>query len=74
MRQQHQLTQEEIKEFKQLHPNSDVWRFWSRVAMARGLDYKTLLSIPYTHNFTGLPIGHEKHWCWPSPLNVTTKH
>lgn len=43
--------------------------FWKSVAERRGLDPKTIITYePGT--FTALPLGHGKHWCWPSPLRA----
>jgi hypothetical protein len=48
-----------------------VFKFWQRVADARGLDYHTIIgteNAPYS--FTAMPVGHGKHWCFPEPLEL----
>ena len=61
------LTAEEIDQFNRLRPvDGAAVTFWKAVADARGLDYATLLCYrgrPY--EFTALPWGHGKPWCWP---------
>lgn len=70
MRNNYKLEPEEIEQFNRLRPlQGEAVSFWKRVSIKRGLDYKTTLSNldePYT--FTGMKIGHGKHWCYPSPI------
>lgn len=75
-RQRYTLTDEEREAFaalsrRRIHADAaPVWRFWQAVAAARGLDHKTIINKP-DGSFTALPLGHGKHWCWPSPLNLS---
>ena len=52
-----------------------AFAFWEEVARARNLDYRTIMtdmeSMGYVR-FTGLPLGHGMHWCWPRPLKCRT--
>ena len=76
MRQKHTLTDAEQKEFWQLNQKSqtnravagEAWTFWRKVAAARNLDPTTLIGKDWAAELSGLPIGHGKHWCYPSPL------
>ena len=70
-RRKHVLSAEEQREFAALRAQhdpdpADVWHFWWRAALARGLDPGSLVTA--APDFTGLPVGHGQHWCWPSPL------
>lgn len=68
MRQKHELSHEEFTDFNKLYPAPGAaLAFWRRVAKARGLDPKSIMSNGLS--FTGLPEGHGQHWCFPSPLN-----
>lgn len=76
-RQLYTLTEEERDAFlslsrRQLHADGKpVWDFWRAVADARGLDYESIIGNPNDWTkFTAFPLGHGKHWCWPSALNV----
>ena len=72
MRKQYQLTPFEFKVFQRLAPFPGVaFSFWKRVADARGLDYKTIISNG--QSFTALPVGHAKPWCWPIALKCKKK-
>jgi hypothetical protein len=71
-RQKHELTETEYGDFRRLPPfEGFAWKFWRRVAEARGLDYTTLLTNG--RSFTGLPVGHEQHWCAPLKLQCLKK-
>ena len=66
-RRKHVLSAEEQREFAALRADpADAWHFWWRAALARGLDPGSLVTA--APDFTGLPAGHGRHWCWPSPL------
>lgn len=66
-RQSHQLSDLESKQFYNLRPfPGDAWSFWRRAASVRGLDPETLITKGEV--FSGLPVGHGKHWCFPIPL------
>ena len=67
------LDDEEIGKFIRLtcqHPkDGEAYAFWRGVAYDRGLDYQTILGIEgRPHEFTALPLGHGKHWCWSLTL------
>jgi hypothetical protein len=66
------LTSEEREAFRKLKPNQgEALNFWFKVALARGLDYKTFM---YEDGYvSGLPWGHGKYWCWPSDLKCRQK-
>lgn len=69
MRRKYTLSETELKQFRALryHPFQNMaFNFWAKVANARGLDPKSIISAGET--FTGLPVGHGKHWCFPIPL------
>ena len=43
--------------------------FWGTVAEDRGLDAKSIICyLERPDEFTALPVGHGKHWCWPMQL------
>lgn len=48
--------------------------WWGQVAHLNGIDPGSIIhsSIDST-KFTALPIGHGKHWCWPSPLQMIVR-
>jgi hypothetical protein len=72
MRQQHQLTPHEQRKFARLRPfQGEALAFWSYVARVRGLDPTTVISNGL--NFTALPSGHGKHWCYPTKLKCSKK-
>lgn len=65
--QAYHLTPTEMRDFDRLPPfEGFAWKFWQRVAYVRDLDYTTI--IARAPHFTALPLGHGKHWCFPSPL------
>jgi hypothetical protein len=70
MRKTYKLDLDEIEQFKKLKPyQGEAVTFWKRVAIRRGIDYMTTLGkIDEPYTFTGLELGHGKHWCWPQPL------
>ena len=59
----------EIDKFNRLLPkDGEAYAFWRSVAHDRGLDYRTIISMPNRWDeFTALPLGHGKEWCWPMP-------
>lgn len=67
-RQHFNLTAPERERFDMLRPiPGDAFAFWRQVAQARGLDPGSIIGIP-NGTFTALPLGHNKHWCFPFPL------
>jgi hypothetical protein len=66
------LTPEEITRFSAIRPvDGTVWTFWRSVALARELDYTTIMGLNGNpHRFTALPLGHGQAWCYPSPLKL----
>jgi hypothetical protein len=67
MREKHQLTAEEQKDFRRLNPEpGEAIEFWGGVAHRRGLDYTTILAD--APNFTAMPYGHNRPWCYPIRL------
>ena len=72
MRTKHQLTDVELSKFRRLPPyQNEALSFWRWIAKSRNLDPKTL--ITNGRDFTGLPVGHGKHWCFPIPLKCRKK-
>ena len=72
MREKHQLNPIELRKFQRLAPfQGEAVAFWSWVARSRNLDPKSIISNG--QNFTALPIGHGKHWCFPTPLKCKNK-
>jgi len=68
----HQLSVENIRELKALRPQSQVaFDFWRRLCAKLGLDSKTVITYP-NYRFSALPLGHDKHWCWPHALGCKT--
>ena len=70
MRKLFSLTPAEIDEMERLrHEAGYAYAFWQKVCEARGLDYTTVLTRApdRTYDFSALPIGHGKYWCWPHP-------
>jgi hypothetical protein len=77
VRRAYQLTTEERAIFARLcqrkrwYNADDVWRFWWGVARSRGLDYTTIIGQSGDcMSFTALPLGHGRHWCFPSALKL----
>ena len=67
MRKQFTLNDEEDAAFRRLRPfQGAAFSFWRRVALARGLDPTSIISD--APRFSGLPLAHNKNWCYPSPL------
>jgi hypothetical protein len=49
-----------------------AFKFWREVALARGLDYRTIIGNPSDlDSFTAMPDGHGRDWCWPDTLKCT---
>jgi hypothetical protein len=72
MRLQFELSFAEVRERQRLLPNPGVLiEFWAKVANARSVDRKTIISEGI--KFSALPLGHDKHWCWPIPLKCKKK-
>lgn len=74
MRQSFKLSEVELKQHKRLIKApfpGEAWRFWKRVAAARGVDHGSIISRG--EYFTALPIGHGKAWCFPIPLKCSKK-
>jgi hypothetical protein len=77
VRNTYHLTPEESASFAKLcartrwHNAEDIWRFWGGVAVARGLDPKSVMCKGTDReSFTALPLGYGKDWCFPSSLKV----
>lgn len=68
MRKAYELTAAEKRSLDRAPPiEGRAFAIWHQIAEERGLDVHSLLSTgPLT--FTGLPLGHGKHWCFPSSL------
>ncbi len=71
-RKDYKLTDHELDNFNRLRPNQgEAVDFWTVVALVRGLDYKSIIGNVVDHrSFTALPLGHDKHWCYPYPKKV----
>lgn len=72
-RKSYYLDGHEIDKFNRLFchqpKDGEAYAFWRGVAYDRGLDYQTILGIEgRQHEFTALPLGHGKHWCYPLSL------
>ena len=75
MRNKYELTDEELAELKALRDDYtdeerglDAWGFWFKVCKTRGLDSATAIAGHVRGQFSALPLGHNRHWCYPSPL------
>ena len=67
MREKHQLTAVEFRQFARLRPiQGEAFAFWHRVAVARKLDPASVISDGAA--FTALPENHDVHWCYPIQL------
>ena len=74
MRQTHKLSHAEWRQVKALPPVQGVALEWWRLkALSVGLDSSTLLMCDDGWRFTGLPLGHGKHWCYPIELKCRYK-
>lgn len=72
MRTKHQLTPVELGKFNWLRPiQGEALAFWEQVAKVRNLDPKSIVSNG--QNFTALPVGHGKQFCFPVPLKCKKK-
>jgi hypothetical protein len=69
------LSRAEQDHFNDLRPlPGEALDFWRAVAVTRGLDPQTILPVRLGGwDFTGLPVGHSHHWCWPIPLKCKHK-
>lgn len=69
----YQLTPDERAAWERLPPlENRAWDFWRSVAQARGLDYRTIVCANnHGYEFTALPLGHGKPWCWPAPIKCS---
>ncbi len=67
IRTEFQLTSQELAAFAKIRPiPGEAWDFWEKVALGRGMDFRTIL---YTDgHYSALPLGHRKPWCDPLPL------
>ena len=71
-RQHFTLTPGEQSEFNYLRPiPGEALAFWGRVAFDRGLNPKTIIADH--RGFSGLPLSHKKHWCFPMPLHCSRR-
>lgn len=70
MRNSFNLTLSERNRFNDLRPEQgEAFKFWKAVASIRQLDHKSIISDERGgFTFTALPLGHDKHWCWPVEL------
>lgn len=74
MRRKYQLEPVEQRQFSKLRPlQGEAFAFWGKVARARGLDPRTLITDGRNGEFTALPLGHDKHWCYPFALRCSKK-
>lgn len=72
MRKTFELNEIERAAFKRLRPIQDeAVSFWNRAAIRRRLDPESVISSSNT--FSALPLGHDKHWCWPLHLKCRKK-
>lgn len=72
MRKEYILTTVELIQFKWLRPfPGEALAFWEKVATARQLDCKTVISNG--EKFTALPLNHGKHWCFPIAIKCKKK-
>lgn len=70
------LSSREQSAFEWLRPlPGEAWKFWETACQARGLDYQTCIAVePFSGgSYSALPIDHDKHWCWPFPLECKHK-
>lgn len=69
------LTPREDDAFNRLRPvPGDAFDFWRKVTADRGLDPVTVTSFSGSEkDVSALPLGHGKHWCWPSALHMKRK-
>lgn len=66
------LTAEEKKEFRRLKTlQGEAFNFWFKVAVARDLDFATIIDDGTSVH--ALPLNHGKHWCWPISLKCKKK-
>ena len=69
MRKAFKLNHAEWRQVRALPPVQGIaLQWWHNKAISLGLDPKTLLMCDDGWRFTGLPLGHGKHWCWPIDL------
>lgn len=72
MRTKHQLTPIELAKFNRLPPyQGEAIAFWKWIAKTRNLDSRSIVSTG--QNFTALPVGHGKHFCYPLSLKCKKK-
>lgn len=72
MRAKFELSHDEQQKFRRLQPyQGEALAFWATVARSRGLDPKSVLSD--APSFSGLALGHGKHWCFPAPIECKKK-
>ena len=45
----------------------EAFEFWKAIAAKLGVDYRTVIGTD-EQNFSALPVGHGKHWCFPYSL------
>lgn len=70
-----ELNRQEWSDYCGIRPiPGEAFLFWKSVADDRGLDPRSLFSADGTARaVSGLTNGHDKHWCWPSPLECKHK-
>lgn len=74
MRQTYQLEPFEQRQFWKLRPvQGEALFFWGKIARNRGLDPTSLITDGRNGKFTGLPLNHDQHWCYPIPLRCSKK-
>lgn len=61
------LSSQERDSFNDIRPVEGAARtFWRAIAHERGLDPASVMQ--WRGRFSGLPAGHDRHWCYPLPL------
>lgn len=72
MRKEYTLSNAEMIAFKWLRPfPGEALTFWEKVAAARQLDWKTVISNGEI--FSALPLNHGKVWCFPMTIKCKKK-
>jgi len=61
------LSSDERYRLRRLKPlPGQAFKFWETVAETRGIDPASIMWID--GEYSGLPVGHKHHWCYPVPL------
>lgn len=72
MRKTLNLNDGQMEQFRRLRPlQNEAHTFWKAIAKLNELDPVSIISN--APSFSGLPLGHQKQWCFPILLKCVKR-